>query len=137
MDDREYRLAMYQSFFEELESIEKRAMLQKEAVGWGNVAGALGKAKKFVGEGLGQWKKTGLGGGLKQLKEVGQRAAGGAPEGTGVVGRAGRALFGGEGAPGILQTQMGQTAAAGLGAAGAGAAGLGATGLALRGRDQR
>jgi len=135
MDDRDYRLAMYQSFFDELASIEKNAMLQKEAVGgWGAVTGALGKARKFIGEGVGQWRKTGLGGGLQTLRETGQRAAGAAPEGAGMFQRAGHALFGSKGgAPGILQTQMGQTAAAGLGAAGLGAGALGGGALALRG----
>lgn len=133
MDDREYRLVMYQSFFDELGSIEKNAMLQKEStIGWGRVGSALGKAKDFVTQGVNQWRQTGLKGGLQTLKETGQRAAATAPEGTGTMGRVGRALFGGEGgAPGILQTQMGQTAAGALGGGAllAGGGSLAAAGL--------
>ena len=71
MNDREYRLTMYKSLFEELESIEKNAMLQKEAFIPG---AAVGFANRAVGA---MNRLSGVG---QSIKGFGSRALQGAKD---------------------------------------------------------
>ena len=140
--DREYRLAMYQSLFKELESIEKNAMLRKEAfipnAAIGIANRAAGMADKVVGAGS---KIRGFGSqalaGAKQMREQGiGNTLGGLKktftEGAIVPGAGiGQQWLGG--ARNVMGTDAGKALAVG----GAGALGVGALGAgALANRGQ-
>lgn len=58
-DDRATQRAFYEAFFEELESIEKNAMLQKEALGFGKAIDfAKGLGERIAGSNIGKGFKT-------------------------------------------------------------------------------
>lgn len=138
-DDRATQHAFYESFFEELESIEKNAMLNKEAINLGGLRAGAGKALDFAKQhggkaidtlkrGVGELRDKGLGG-VRRTFTTGALEA---PDAAGV----GQTMLSGAGK--VLDTDAGKALAAGGGAAlAAGGAGLAGAGyLAGRGRRQ-
>lgn len=133
MDERVYKQAMYQSFFEELGSIEKNAMIQKEALNVGQIADA-GKAAWGAVKGFG-------GRALSGARELGREGVGGVrrsfTEGAlKAPAEAGAIASTLSGAGNVLGTDAGKALAVGAGGLAAGGAGL--TGLGyMAGRGRR
>ena len=140
--DREHRLIMYQSLFNELESIEKNAMLRKEALMPNAAIGianrAAGVADKVMGagskirgfgsqalEGAKQIREQGIGNALSGVKKTFTEGA--IKPGAGIADQ----WIGG--ARNVMGTDVGKALAVGAGGAGAlGAGALGAGALASR-----
>lgn len=138
-EDRATQHAFYESFFGELEAIEKNAMLQKEALNMGSISAGANKAIDFakthggkvvdtLKKGVGELKDKGLGGVRRTFTEGALEA----PNKAGV----GQTMLSGVGK--ALDTDAGKTLAmaggAGVAAGGAGLAGAGY--MAGRGRRQ-